>query len=185
MDKEIKHNIFIKGEKINLCILKNDYCEGEYMDWLNSEEVCLGNSHHKFPVSKMNLIDFITTKNDDRNSIHLAIIETSSSRHVGNVALQNIDYLNRQAEFAIILGEKGIWGKGFGTEACRLLMKHGFKELNLRRIYCATYENNKGMISIANKVGMMLEGRRRKAVYKNGNYLDVVEFGILKNEFYL
>ena len=55
--------------------------------------------------------------------------------------------------------------------------------LNLNRIACGTFENNKGMRKLAEYLGMCEEGRRRRAVYKYGRYVDVIEYGVLKDEY--
>ena len=173
--------VFIEGEKINLCVIEKEFADGNYKDWFNNEEVCFGNAHYKYPTSIQDLRDYIDSKSTE--SIRLAIVDKISNEHIGNVALQRIDGINRSAEFAVIIGEKKSWGKGVGKEAAYLIFKHGFNYLNLNRIYLGTFETNFGMIKIAEALNMKKEGCRRKAVYKNGTYLDVVEFGILKDEF--
>ena len=55
--------------------------------------------------------------------------------------------------------------------------------LNLNRIYCGTTNENEGMKKIALKIGMLQEGVRRQAFYKWGKYQDIIEYGILKDEF--
>ena len=60
-----------------------------------------------------------------------------------------------------------------------LLIQHAFNQLNLHRVYCGTLDTNIGMKKLAVKFGMQEEGRRRDAIYKNGEYVDIVEFGIL------
>jgi RimJ/RimL family protein N-acetyltransferase len=174
--------VFIKGEKIDLCVIEETDTLGNYKNWLNDQEVCLGNSHHKFPVKTTQLVQFVQSLEGNQTILVLGIYDKRSKEHVGNVSLQKIDWINRSAEFAILLGERESWGKGFGLEACKLMIKHAFDSLNLNRVYCATFESNKGMINIALKSGMKREGIRVNAVFKNGIYLDVVEFGILKDK---
>ena len=114
----------------------------------------------------------------------LAIIATDNDKHIGNISLQAIDWVSKTAEFAIILGDKEYWGKGYSTEAALMICEHGFSKLNLNRIYCGTSEQNIGMQKLAGKMKMQEEGCRRKALYKNGEYLDILEYGVLKEEYY-
>jgi RimJ/RimL family protein N-acetyltransferase len=106
--------------------------------------------------------------------------EPNSYQHIGNLSLQQIDWINRSAEMAIVIGEKDYWGKGFATEALLLLYYHAFTKLNLNRIWSGTTENNSGMIRVFARIGMALEGEFREAVYLNGEYRDVYAYGILK-----
>lgn len=60
---------------------------------------------------------------------------------------------------------------------------HGFRAMNLNRIACGTQLDNDGMRKLAQSLGMKEEGRRRQAQFKHGRYIDVVEFGLLRDEF--
>lgn len=179
----MKDRIFIRGEKIYLRSLREEDIEGNYKYWFDDEEVCKGNSHHRFPETEQALKNYINECNTTINGLVLAIIDKKNSEHIGNVSLQNINYFNRSAEFAIIIGEKRYWGSGVGKETANLIVNHGFNSLNLNRIYFGTYVDNLGMIGIAKTLGFIEEGIRREADYKEGKYIDIVEFGILKNEF--
>ena len=104
-------------------------------------------------------------------------------RHIGNIALQHIHPVYRTADFSIIIGEKSAWGSGVGKESGRLICDHGFLTMNLHRIACGTFENNIAMQRLAVYLGMVKEGVRRKAAFKEGKYLDIIEYGVLKHEY--
>ena len=103
--------------------------------------------------------------------------------HVGNVSLQAISPIDRSAEFAILLGDKRHWRRGLGELAGKALLAHGFDKLNLERIHCGTSANNTGMQKLALAMGMREEGRRRSALFLEGERVDVLEYGILRDEF--
>ena len=120
---------------------------------------------------------------NSQNAVVWAVIEKESGTHIGNIGLHNINWIDRNAEFAIIIGEKNYWGKSLSTEATNVLLHHGFEKLNLNRVYCGTAINNEGMKRLASKIGMKEEGRRRKALFLNGRFEDLIEYGILRDEF--
>lgn len=173
---------FICGEKIDLFPLSKELADGEYKNWFNDEKVCFFNGHHHFPMLTDDLINYIESVHSNKSQLVLAIF-AKDGRHIGNVSLQNIDYVSRSAEFAIIIGDRSSWGKGFGKEACGLILKHAFLSLNLNRISCGTSEENVGMQKIAFANGFQQEGVRRKAMFNNGKYLDLIEYGLLKKEW--
>ncbi|MCB2297184.1 GNAT family N-acetyltransferase [Clostridium tagluense] len=179
----MKVNAFLYGENMYLRALSEQDIFNNYKYWFNDDEVCRGNSHHRFPKNEESLKKYIVESNIEINRIVLAIIEKNEEIHIGNVSLQNINYFNRSAEFAVIIGEKEYWGKGYGKEATALIINHGFNTLNLNRIYCGTYSNNVGMQQIAFSLGFKQEGLRREADYKEGKYIDVIEYGLLKKEW--
>lgn len=174
---------FIEGKTVFLRPLYERDAEGAYPSWLNDEQVCQGNSHGVFPYSYKKALDYIAQANQTNSALVLAILLKENNKHVGNIALQDIHWIYRTADLAILLGDKEQWGKGVGFEAAALMLRHAFMVLNLNRVSCGTFENNVGMSKLAIKLGMKKEGVRRKAVFKNGRYLDLFEFGILKEEF--
>ena len=175
---------FLTGERLYLRALEEADAEGPYGPWFNDEEVCLGNSHHTFPYTRESALAYIRYALQTREALILAIILREGERHIGNIALQSIHPVYHSAEFSIVLGDKKEWRKGYSAEAGELLFQHGFSTLNLHRIACGTFENNTAMIRLATALGMKEEGRRRKAAFKQGQYMDIVEFGILRTEFF-
>jgi [ribosomal protein S5]-alanine N-acetyltransferase len=174
---------FITGERLYLRQLLLSDAKGPYRFWFNEQETCMGNAHGVFPMSDSSIESYINSLSENKNSLVLAIMLPESNIHIGNISLQSIDYKNRRAEMAIMLGDKNHWGKGYGLEACKMIIKHGFNNLNLHTVYCGTFSNNIGMQKIAKKLGMRQEGTRKDAFFKEGVYLDVVEYGILKKEW--
>lgn len=176
---------FIKGNNVYLRALMRSDADGYYPGWLNDDEVCSGNMHHVYPYSVEDSIKYIEGANNNEHRFVQAIIRNSDDSHIGNIALDNINYINSTAEFTILIGDKNCWGKGYAKEASKLICKHGFFTLNLNRIYCGTLETNIAMIKLAEYLSMVEEGRRRQAVFKGGRYVDVIEYGVLRNEYML
>lgn len=179
----MKRTPFLKGKHLILTQFLDSDLNGPYSNWLNDPEVCQGNAHCYFPTSSLELKKFIDHVQQSKDILFLAIVESDTQIHIGNICLKNINHFHQRAEIAILIGEKSAWGKGYGLESCRLLVEHGFKELNLHSIYCGTLSNNIGMQKIALKLGMRKEGIRKESIYKSGKYLDIIDYGILKSEW--
>jgi ribosomal-protein-alanine N-acetyltransferase len=176
---ELNKDLFINGEKIYLRALKEADIEGNYRFWLNDPEVVRYNSHGRFPHTPEKLLHYIKSVLPSDTDLVLAVIEKESGRHIGNISLQKINWIDRNAEIAFLLGEKNFQGRGIMSEAGRLMIRHGFNALNLHRIYCSTSSENTGMRKLAEKLGLLAEGLRKEAIFKNGKYSDIVEYGIL------
>ena len=155
--------------------------EGQYKSWFSDQEVCMYNSHGKFFKTDSYFKHFIESLNNEKQIVW-AICHIADG-HIGNVSLQDISFINRTAEFAIILGNKNHWGKGIGKLAGTQLLKHGFNKLNLFKIYCGTATCNEGMKKLASALGMTLEGTRRQQVFLEGERVDILEYGVLASEF--
>jgi diamine N-acetyltransferase len=102
---------------------------------------------------------------------------------IGNCGLIDIDWQNRKAELGIHIGEKDFWDKGYGTKAMLLLLKHGFENLNLHRLWLRVFETNQRAIHAYEKAGFTMEGKFREAQYLEGKYVDVMIMSMLKSEW--
>lgn len=177
------HNQFLTGKNIYLRHIDESDLNENYQQWFNNEEVCKFNSHHRFPNYRQDMGNYYNEVIKSKNNLILAIIFNKNDEHIGNISLQDINYIDKTAELAIIIGNKKYWGKGLGKEAAELIINHGFNELNLNRIYCGTLMDNIGMQKIAEAVGFKKEGVRRQCIYKDGVYKDGIDYGLLKSEY--
>jgi len=172
-------NPFLKGEKIYLSPLTKDDISAEYINWLNDSEVCKDNSHATFPNTYSKTLTYLESIEKSSSEIVFAIRWEKNDVHIGNISIQNINWINRSAEIAILIGNKKYWNKGVGSEAYKLVIGYGFRTLNLNRLSSGQTVTNKGMISVCEKNGMRKEGTLREVLYKNGEYTDAVIYSIL------
>lgn len=174
---------FLRGERVYLRSLAASDADGAYLEWFNDEEVCRGNSHYVYPYTRAAALAYIRRASQTRDHLILAIALAANHRHIGNIALQDIHPVYRAADLAIVIGDKSAWGRGYAKEAARLICGHGFVALNLNRIACGTFQDNAAMQRLALSLGMKREGRRRRAAFKNGRFIDIIEYGMLAGDF--
>jgi len=169
------------GEGYVVRLLQESDINGPYAAWFEDQEATRFNRHGKLFPSRRDLQEFLAQANS-ATRIDWAICD-GSGRHIGNVSLSNLAFIDKSAEFAILIGDGAHRGKGVGFRAARALLLHGFLKVNLERISCGTVATNEGMIALARALGMQAEGRRRSAAFLEGNRVDVLEFGVLRDEF--
>lgn len=100
---------------------------------------------------------------------------------VGAISL-NVDDENKIAEIGYWLGVP-YWGKGIMTEAGLAVVKYGFEELGLEKIYGRYFVSNPASGRVLQKIGMTYEGHLRKHVRKAGVSRDLMQYSIIKSEF--
>ena len=88
--------------------------------------------------------------------------------------------LDNLASIDILIGDKNYWSKGYGYDAMKTVMDYGFKKLKLRKIELKVFSYNKRAIKLYKKIGFLIEGRRLKSIFYNGNYYDEIEMGIFR-----
>lgn len=161
--------------------LRESDLAGPYVTWFEDQEVCKFNSHGKFCRNAQWYRDFYDRLNRE-DQLVWAICHDADG-HIGNVSLQSISFINRNAEYAILIGNRHHWRKSVGWNASFAIIQHGFEKLNLERIYCGMAAGNLGMQRLALRLGMKEEGRRRKHLFLNGGWQDMVEYGVLRDDF--
>ena len=107
----------------------------------------------------------------------------AAGRPIGDIRLLEIDTANRRAELGIAIGEKDCWGRGYGTDAIRRLLRHAFNELRLRRIWLITDADNARGIRCYEKCGFVREALLRGHRLRYGRPLDMIAMGVLREEF--
>lgn len=116
------------------------------------------------------------------NAVRCAIIEEGKDEILGLVSLTDINFVNQSAVFHIMIGETSNHGKGIGTFAVQAMLNHGFFNMNLHRIELTVLESNPRAIHLYEKCGFTMEGTKRKALYKNGRFVDARIYSKLKEE---
>ena len=117
------------------------------------------------------------------NAVRCAITEDDNDAILGLVSLVSINYMNQSAEFHIMIGDTQNQCRGLGTFAVREMLSHAFNNLNLQRVELTVLEDNTRARHLYEKCGFVYEGRKRKAKYKNGKFVDMLIYSILKPEF--
>ena len=102
---------------------------------------------------------------------------------IGDVALQGIDNKNRSCWIGMGIAKIENRNKGYGKEAVKLILDYGFNNMGMEHITANTLEINIAAQKSLEKVGFVLEGKDRKAVYFCGKKYDKYNYGILAEEF--
>lgn len=171
---ELPDGYYVRG-------LRESDLTGAYPYWFEDQDVCKYNSHGKFVKNADWFRSFYNQLNSEDQLIWAVCHKQDG--HIGNISLQSISFINRNAEFAILIGDRNHWRKLVGLHAGLALLQHGFSKLNLERVYCGTAATNIGMQKLARRLGMVEEGRRRKHIFLDGEWIDMLEYGVLRNEF--
>lgn len=104
--------------------------------------------------------------------------------HVGNVSVF-VDNWNGVADIAILIGEKRLWGKGFGLEAFRAVTSFLFRQIRVRKVTAGTTSLNRGMLRIMERMRMEPDGRRLRQVLVDGQEADLVYGALFREKWVL
>jgi RimJ/RimL family protein N-acetyltransferase len=120
---------------------------------------------------------------DDEFRYFFTIRTLEGDQLIGFIGLFGIQWNHGSAWVGIGLGERDYWGKGYGTDAMRLILRYAFRELNLYRLNLDVFAYNPRAIRSYEKAGFKIEGREPKSVLRDGQRYDMILMGILREEW--
>ena len=120
---------------------------------------------------------------EESNQVHFIVEERETSRPIGWCVMRTWDRKHVSTNVGIGLGEKDLWGKGYGTEAMRLLLEIVFDHEGWHRAELWTLAENERAIRSFEKCGFRTAGREREATFYSGAYHDIVLMEQLKSEW--
>ena len=122
---------------------------------------------------------------DNYRNIYVAICSIKSDKIIGYMSLNDIDYVNRSCVGGgIVIGDNEYRDGTAYLEAELMVIDYAFNQLNMNRYSGECLEQH--VLSRANLLALNFknEGRKRQAVYKNGQYHDVLFFSLLRDDYY-
>jgi RimJ/RimL family protein N-acetyltransferase len=150
--------------------------------WLNDPDVSefLG---VRYPISNTAEKEWIEAHSTVKfDNVAFAVETLAEGQLIGAVDLRVQEPETRRAELGISIGDKSVWGRGFGTDAVRTVCRFGFEQMNLHRIYLTVFAPNERAAATYRKAGFVEEGRAREDWYNRGAYVDVILMGLLRGE---
>jgi RimJ/RimL family protein N-acetyltransferase len=155
--------------------------------WQNDEEVMLLARSQPDHVKSMVSLEAEMEKGlkgEDSEVRRYMIEEKSSGKSIGWCSIRFHTWAGKHhnADVGLCIGEKDKWGKGYGTEVTRLLLREAFEQLNLHKVGWWTFAENKASIALAKKFGFKEEGRLRDQNFFNNQFHDSVILGLLRED---
>jgi len=175
---------FLRGERIYLREIKaSDVSEtSNYYRWMNDPEVTRYFEYTGlFPVSVEQLLERVTSSIKNPDIVPLAITLPTDGEepvHIGTVRIGPINWLHRFSEIMITV-DRPYWGKGYGTEAVKLMRDYAFNRLNLHKLTAHAYVANKASVRVLEKAGFIIEGIHKNQFLLNGEYTDIFLLGMI------
>ena len=170
------------GEKVALGPLRRDLIPA-YLRWVSDFEVTrtLGIAIRPYTLEAEEVWYDGVAKAE--REVQFTIYERATLRPIGNGGLKEIDHAHGTATFGILIGEKDCWGKGYGTEATRLVLDYAFTGLGLHNVLLTVFSFNERGIHAYLRAGFKEIGRRRQARRLAGRAYDVVYMDCLASDF--
>ncbi len=154
---------------------------------LDSEYSRLESGDPAYPATARHIREVVegeeAREGDGDNEYLFAIHGLVDDRLLGFVDVTVTHWAHGDAFLGIGIGERADWGKGYGTDAMRVMLRYAFRELNLHRVSLTVFEYNPRAIRCYQKAGFVEEGRLRGWLNREGRRWDMIHMGILREEW--
>lgn len=170
----------LKGEKVVLRPVEREDIKVLYALESNVDLVILGNGHW-VPEPLAAWEKNYEKRLEDEEQTFFAI--TVEGVVIGTIGLHHRNRRNSTSEFGIGINHPDYVGKGYGRDAIQVLLRWAFQVQNYRRIWLTTTSNNPRAIKAYEACGFVHEGRLREHVFMNGEYVDMIQMGLLRREW--
>ena len=160
----------LKGEKVYLRLL-------ERKDIRILQNICDDEK-----VRRYNTIYSDKNKNDNTNLRKALSIVNEKEVLVGLITYKESNYCKDVYSIGITIGSR-YWNRGYGQDSIKLLLNYLFDELYAVRVELEVIRNNIRAITCYKKCGFLEEGIRKSKCYIEGEYVDIIIMGIIKEEF--
>ena len=153
----------------------------DYLSWLNDPDV------HRFLDSKggytlAQLEDYVDALNR-RKALAWAIQIKSSKKHIGNIKVDPINAIHRNAEYGILIGDKKSWGQGYAREASERVFDLLFsRHYKINKITLGVVADNQAAIRCYEGMGFVLEGVYIKHALHDGQWRDVLRMALFNKD---
>lgn len=147
----------LQSERIQLRCLGEKDVTNIYVSWLNNVKInqFLEVRHEKNSIDSVK--DFVQSVNASSDTLILGIFIEEGQKHIGNIKIGPINIYHKRAEMGLLIGDRDEWGRGYATEAIKLLTKFGFQTLGLKKITAGCYGANKASVKAFQKAGYKVE----------------------------
>lgn len=171
----------LRGEQVRL----REVRDGDYpqlVEWWSDPEVAVLQAGWVRPVPAGATTEMMRSWSaNSGNDAGFAVERLEDDALLGQATLFGVGK-DRCATLAIVLGP-AYWSSGYGSDAVRVLVRYGFGEMALHRIELDVFAFNTRAIAAYQRVGFVLEGRRRQAIFHDGQWHDDVQMGLLIDDW--
>lgn len=148
--------------------------------WRNAEEVRKNHIFQEY-ITRQSHENWRRSMVDTGKVVQMVICESSTGRGMGAVHIRDIDHQNHKGEFGIFIGEASARGRGIGTRAAKLMIRYGFEELGLHKIFLRVFADNKQAVRSYEKAGFLQEAYLRDEVCIDDRYQDMLLMAVLQD----
>jgi len=173
----------LETKRLRLVPFSSEFLTERYVGWLNDKEV-VRYSEQRFRTHTIDSCrEYMRGFEGESPSFFWAVLSKDPSEgHIGNIS-GYVDPPNTLADVAILIGEKEVWNKGYGSESFSAVVDYLFRKEGMRKVTAGTVSANEAMIGVMKRAGMHQDGRRLRHYVFQGKEVDIVHYALFRDDW--
>ena len=164
----------LQGVKVVLRKFTESDINDNYISWLNNLDVMRFSNQRFLKHNLESSLQYLSSF-DNTNNLFISIRRLSDDSPIVTMTAY-ISNNHRTADVGILIGDKAVWGLGYGQDAWNTLIKWLFDHNNIRKITAGTLACNHGMIKLIESSGMCYEATRKEQEIVNKQAIDILYY---------
>ncbi len=171
----------LSTERLRIVPLGEEFLTERYVSWLNDPDVLRFSEQRHRRHDLASCRQYWASFKGSPNFFSAMLTHSPEPSHIGNISV-SVDAPNRVADIAIMIGERSLWGKGYGSEAWCVVVNELLTHQGIRKITAGAMSINHGMLTVMERCGMHVEAVRRRQFILDGNEVDLVMTAVFANK---
>lgn len=170
----------LTGSTVRLEPLTESVMDDYWVALADPEVTRLTGTHQEF--RRADVQEWLRTRHEHHDRADWAIMRIDDGAFLGEAAINDFDADNESAGYRLWLAGPAVFGRGYGTEATRLVVEYALDRIGLHRLTLEVFSQNPRARRVYEKCGFLVEGRQRDALLWDGTRYDVETMAILRTD---
>ena len=167
----------IQTPRLSIVPFEEAHLTPRYVGWLNDPDIVRYSEQRHLAHTLASCRAYRQSFDNTPHRFWAIVAHDPNIGHIGNINAY-IDTENGTADLGILIGERAVWGQGYGSEAWRAVCRHLLQDCGLRKITAGTLSVNHGMLNVMRRAGMVEDMQNRRQLMFEGQLTDVVQMSL-------
>ena len=164
-------------DQITFKVLEQSDVSPRYISWLSNPLVNRFSDNQYRKVSLDSQRKYVQSCIDSPTIILWGIF--LDNLHIGNIVLDNINYIHSRSEVTYLLGDSNCWGRGIASHSVKFAVKYAKLDLGLHKLYAGVAKPNIASIKVLQKCGFSREAIRESHLLYNNIRMDQIDYKLI------
>lgn len=173
--KDVVH----ETERLRIVPFGEEHLTERYVGWLADPDVVRWSENRFRQHTLASCRDYVASFRGTSNMMFALVAKDGAIGHFGNLNVY-VDTRHGVADIGILIGERSVWGKGYGREAWQAVLERLLGQSGIRKATGGCVADNVAMVRIMKGCGMQEDGRRVRHYVYDGREVDLVYYASFK-----